>query len=289
MTRFDSHLRKRLQKETPRMPAGMAARFDDTLSTLEKPTARHSAAFRILRLAAVVLALVLFVLPNINPTIAYAMQEIPILGDLISVFTVYKLEESNEYHYQDVQIPQIEATGDGNSAIDYINADVEALANAAIAEYEATVEKFPDAHTGLLIDYDVITNTRDWFTIRLMVFRDAGSSSVQYYFYHIDKQKGELVQLSDLFREDYDYRKIFSDEIRTRMREQMEDNPNLVYWVDDGNGANFVFDQIDENQNFYFDSDGNLVIVFEKYQVAPGYMGCPEFTIPAGLYQDGLA
>ena len=202
MTRFDSHLRKRLQKETPRMPAGMAARFDDTLSTLEKPPARHSAAFRILRLAAVVLALVLFVLPNINPTIAYAMQEIPILGDLISVFTVYKLEESNEYHYQDVQIPQIEATDDGNSAIDYINADVEALANAAIAEYEATVEKFPDAHTGLLIDYDVITNTRDWFTIRLMVFREAGSSSVQYYFYHIDKQKGELVQLSDLFRED---------------------------------------------------------------------------------------
>ena len=289
MTRFDSHLRKRLQKETPRMPAGMAARFDDTLSALEKPPARHSAAFRILRLAAVVLALVLFVLPNINPTIAYAMQEIPILGDLISVFTVYKLEESNEYHYQDVQIPQIEATDDGNSAIDYINADVEALANAAIAEYEATVEKYPDAHTGLLIDYDVITNTRDWFTIRLMVFREAGSSSVQYYFYHIDKQKGELVQLSDLFREDYDYRKIFSDEIRTRMREQMEDNPNLVYWVDAGNGANFVFDQIDENQNFYFDSDGNLVIVFGKYEVAPGYMGCPEFPIPTAVYTAGLA
>ena len=99
-----------------------------------------------------------------------------------------------------------------------------------------------------------------------MVFREAGSGSVQYYFYHIDKQKGELVQLSDLFREDYDYRKMFSDEIRTQMREQ-----------------------IDENQNFYLDSDGNLVIVFDKYEVAPGYMGCPEFPIPTAVYTAGLA
>ena len=289
MTRFDSRLRIKMKTDAPRMPADMAARFDDTIAAFRNTPSRRSTVFRLVRLAALVLVIVLFVLPNINPTIAYAMQEIPILGDLISVFTVYKLEESNEYHHQNVQIPQIEATEGSNPAIDYINADVEALANAAIAEYEATVEQYPDAHTGLLIDYDVITNTDDWFTIRLMVFREAGSGSVQYYFYHIDKQKGELVQLSDLFRQDFDYRTVLSDEIRTQMRRQMEDNSNLVYWVDEGSGANFVFDQIDENQNFYFDSDGNLVIVFGKYEVAPGYMGCPEFTIPPEIYTAGLA
>ena len=38
----------------------------------------------------------------------------------------------------------------------------------------------------------------------------------------------------------------------------------------------------------YFDDKGDLVIVFEKYDVAPGYMGCPEFVIPREVYQDGF-
>ena len=288
MSRFDSHIRKDLQSEAPRMPSDMADRFDATLSAFQKRSFPRRWGRWVVRAAALMLVIVLFVLPNINSTIAYAMQEIPVFGDIIRVFTVYKLEQSNEYHYQDIQVPQIDTTEGSSPAIDYINADVEALANAAIAEYEATVEKYPDAHTGLLIDYDVVTNTRDWFTIRLMVFREGGSSNVQYYFYHIDKQKGELVQLSDLFQPDFDYRAILSDEIRTQMRQQMADNENLVYWVDEGNSTNIVFDRIAEDQNFYFDSEGALVIVFGKYEVAPGYMGCPEFTIPAGLYESGL-
>ena len=40
--------------------------------------------------------------------------------------------------------------------------------------------------------------------------------------------------------------------------------------------------------NFYFDADGNLVLVFEKYEVAPGYMGTPEFTIPKEIFNEKM-
>ncbi|MCH1968737.1 RsiV family protein [Romboutsia hominis] len=41
---------------------------------------------------------------------------------------------------------------------------------------------------------------------------------------------------------------------------------------------NFKF--IDKNQDFYINKNGELVICFDKYDVAPGYMGLVEFTIP---------
>ena len=45
-------------------------------------------------------------------------------------------------------------------------------------------------------------------------------------------------------------------------------------WVDI-----FSITALGAEQNFYFDNDGNLVIVYSKYEVAPGYMGCPEIVI----------
>ena len=34
------------------------------------------------------------------------------------------------------------------------------------------------------------------------------------------------------------------------------------------------------SESFYFDESGQLVIAFNEYDVAPGYMGAVDFTIP---------
>lgn len=286
MTHNDSRFKRAIKKETPQMPADMAARFDDTIATFQGHASRRHGYVWVLRFA-VFFLVVFLALPNISPTIAYAMQEIPVIGDIVRVFTIYKLEERDDNHYQDIEIPQIDATEGNNAAIDYINADVDAITKAVIEEYEATVEELPDAHMGLLIDYEVLTNTDTWFTLRLLILRDAGSTTVEYHYYHIDKQLGTLVELSDLFKADYDYQEVLSTEIKAQMRQQIADNPQTVYWIDENNGINYVFEEIAGDQNFYFNSNGELVIVFGKYEVAPGYMGCPEFVIPANIYVDG--
>lgn len=270
------------------MPADMAARFDDTIATFQGHTSRRHNYTWVLRFAVLILV-VFFVLPNISPTIAYALQEIPVIGEIVKVFTIYKLEEWDDNHYQDIEIPQIDATEGNNIAIDYINADVDALTKAVIEEYEAAVKELPDAHMGLLIDYEVLTNTDAWFTLRLMILREAGSTTVEYHYYHIDKKQGTLAELSDLFKADYNYQEVLSSEIKTQMRKQMADNPNMFYWVEENNSVNYVFEEIAEDQNFYFNAEGELVIVFGKYEVAPGYMGCPEFVITQQVYADGLA
>jgi hypothetical protein len=44
------------------------------------------------------------------------------------------------------------------------------------------------------------------------------------------------------------------------------------------------FEKIKADQNFYLSSNHKLVISFDKYEVAPGYMGIVEFEIPEKYY-----
>ena len=40
------------------------------------------------------------------------------------------------------------------------------------------------------------------------------------------------------------------------------------------------FTTIGSDQEFYINEAGNPVVVFEKYEIAPGYMGALEYEIP---------
>ena len=44
----------------------------------------------------------------------------------------------------------------------------------------------------------------------------------------------------------------------------------------------------DAEQNFYFDAEGDLVLVFDEYGIAAGSMGMPEFTMEKNIYQSLL-
>ena len=63
------------------------------------------------------------------------------------------------------------------------------------------------------------------------------------------------------------------------MRDQMAADENIIYWVDDPDMGDENFRQIAENQDFYVNTDGHVVICFNEYEVAPGYMGCVEFVL----------
>ena len=65
------------------------------------------------------------------------------------------------------------------------------------------------------------------------------------------------------------YVNVISENIKEQMKERMEKNPEEAYWLNDeiidGN-----FEKIDKNQDFYINDKNQLVICFDKYDVAPG-------------------
>lgn len=52
--------------------------------------------------------------------------------------------------------------------------------------------------------------------------------------------------------------------------------------------ADEALDKISANQNFYINEEVKFVISFDKYEVAPGYMGVQEFVVPTEAITDIL-
>ena len=109
---------------------------------------------------------------------------------------------------------------------------------------------------------------------------------MRYRIYHIDKKKDRIIILSDLFVSD-NFKDRISNEIKRQMISKMKEDNSVVYWVNN-EIEEWNFEVIEENQEFYFSKDGNIVIVFDKYEVAPGAMGAPEFEINKDIYKEIL-
>lgn len=290
MKMSDYNLRQRLRKGAPVPPRTLSDTFEYTLDNLApvKKVKRRRPVVMAARICACLLLFLFFMLPNVSPAIAYAMRDIPIVGDIVQVITVRKEFFSNEYHYKNVEIPHVSGSGELQGAIDLINDDLDALTNAVLEEFEKEFETFPEAHTGLDITYETVQDTDTWFTLKLSILRTAGSGVVEEYFYHIDKRQKKIVSLSDLFESEFDYIGVFTQEVLRQAKARAEQDNSQIYWVYPDEETYFGFTAIKPDQNFYFTESGDIVLVFDKYEIAPGYMGTPEFTIPAKLFETHL-
>ena len=83
-------------------------------------------------------------------------------------------------------------------------------------------------------------------------------------------------------------------ELYNKMKENEKADSDKVYFYQGtsrdttGLSEDDLFSKIKPEQNFYFDEKGQLIITFNEYEVAPGYMGVVEFTIPDDVIRDIL-
>lgn len=235
--------------------------------------------------------LISIILPNMNGDIAKAMGNIPVLGKYFQVVTF------REYHYEDdnntadIVVPKVEteeeATEQEAKTAETMNKSIEEYAQGFMQEFQDNLKSQGEGYQELQMNYEVVTDNEDWLTIKVNVLQVEASGYEQAKFFHIDKKTGKEVVLSDLFVEGSDYVGIISENILTQMKEQMAQDENKIYFCE-GNGDDiddYNFKQIKEDQNFYFNENGELVIAFDEYEVAPGYMGTVEFVIPSQVIE----
>ncbi len=286
MNKFDKKLRKAAQNEKFEIPEQVKTKLDNTLHSLPDKkikTKRIKLLPQIAAAAACFIFVMLFVLPNVSVTYAQSFENIPVLNDIIRVVTIRNYFYSDDYHEMKVDIPEIDDK-QNTEAAQNINKDVTALTEEIVKEFYKEVEEIGnDGHGAVYVDYDIVTNTDKWFTLKLTVTSVRGSGSVYFKYYHINRETGENVILSDLFKTDV-YSGIITENIKEQMRNRMKSDSDLTYWVDSADG--FDFAAISDSHNFYINEDGNLVIPFDKYEVAPGYMGHSEFVIEKGILKN---
>lgn len=250
--------------------------------------------------SAVAVIAAFIILPNTSSNVAYAMERVPVLGNLVKLVTWRDYKYEDERHQANVEVGKLEvaksdeenvALGRGfdeveeamDVAVEEINVQVEEITEKLIAEFETQVQEEMGYHD-LVVKSEVIADNDKYFTLKLLCFQAAGSGYEWNYFYTIDMTTGKQLQLKDLFKEDADYITVISEEIKKQMREQMEADENVCYWLEE-EMEEWNFQAITEETLFYLNEDEQLVISFNEGDVAPMYMGVVEFVIPEGVVQ----
>lgn len=236
--------------------------------------------------------LVITVMANSGAAIAYAMAKIPVIGAIAEVVTFREYESSENNMEADIKIPEVSVKNEDGTVNEEttqkINKSIQEYTDEIIAQYEADVKEAGESggHLDVELDYSVITDSDRLFSIRFEQLLVMASGTQMVKIYHIDKQTGEMIDLGGLFKEGADYVTAVSENIKEQMKEQMAADESLVYWVDNEDMAEWNFESIKEDNTFYVNENGKLTIVFDEYEVAPGYMGSVEFEIPTEIVQD---
>lgn len=228
---------------------------------------------------------------NMSPTFAKAMSEIPVIGSLVKVLTFKEYTIHEETSNVNIQIPAI--TNLENKPLqDTLNQKYLEESKKLYDEFTVEIERLKQnggGQLGVNSGYVVKTDTEQILSIGRYVVNTVGSSSTTFKYDTIDKKKQLLLTLPSLFKDD-SYLSLISENIKEQMRSRMKEDPKQSYWVagSDNKVPSLNFESIKKDQTFYITADGKLVISFDKYAVAPGYMGIVEFVIPTSLLSDAL-
>ena len=230
---------------------------------------------------AAVAALAVVAVLNLSPQAAVAVASAPALQKVVQIITLnrYDFEAETSHYAAHIETPELSASGDAKlqSSVGEINTEVQAYADQMIAQFEQDMKQQGGVY-GLDILYNVVTDTDNWFTLQVTTVETMASGAETRRYYNLNKKTGAYVKLADLFPEKADYVTVLSDVIKQQMKQRMAEDEAQIYFID-SDMPEFDFTQIAADQSFYCNGDGQLVIVFQEYEVAPGSMGCPEFVI----------
>ena len=263
--------------------------------------------------AAAGFALAFVILPNTSGTVAYAMSKIPVLGGLVEVVTFRDYQYEDDRNVADVKVPELEmalqedeteqfvtkdlagealmeeeslqAKEDAlEKSMDEINLEIQAITEPFVEEFKANLEN-EQGYQDLIIKSEVVNTTDEYFTLKLICYTAGASGAEWNYYYTIDLATGERMQLKHIFADGADYITPISENIISQMREKMAEDEMNMYWLDD-EIEELNFKSIKEDQAFYMNESGNVVISFNEGDVAPMYMGVVEFVIPDEVIAD---
>ena len=209
---------------------------------------------------------------NTSTAFAKSVSAIPVIGEIARVLTFRSYEQEEEMI--------ADSTG---QAPDSVNRQIHQLceqyageAKKRAMEYRqafldtgGTQEEWAAHKLEIRVWYEIKSQTENYLSLMVSGSESWSSAYGETMYYNIDLKSGNLVTLKDLLGDDY------ADIVNTSIREQMKQRTDVTFWTPEQGG----FTGISDHVRFYINAADHPVIVFEKYEIAPGSEGQPEFEI----------
>ncbi len=222
---------------------------------------------------------IIIVTVNLSPAFASTLEGIPVIGNIIKIINFKNYKVNKNGYDVSIDVPKIEGLKD--KELEYkLNKEFESEGKKLYDEYLKEVKDLEklgvEGRKYGKSWYEVINENDDVLSLVIYNYYAQGSSNTTRKFYNIDKKNQTVLTLEGMFKGS-DYVNVISKNIISQMRERHQKNPEDVYWID---GEIEYFTKIKKDQGFYINDKNEIVICFDKYEVAPGASGLVEFTIP---------
>jgi uncharacterized protein YceK len=203
--------------------------------------------------------------------------------------TTNQVQQNNETIQVDLSIPVIDGLQDSllqqqlNNRFEQdaskFETDIATQAGEDIKE--AAASGYPFRQYNATTAYKVAYNQNGLLSVTVDYYQFTGGAhgGTERRPYNYNLETGKELSLQDLFKAGVNYKEILNQEIAA----QIKANPEGGYFTQ----PELEFKTIDDNQPFYL-TDGGLVVYFAQYEIAPYYVGIPEFKIPFSLFKDGV-
>lgn len=223
---------------------------------------------------------------NTSPVFAKEAGELPVIGGLARVLTFRSYETEKDNITVSVEIPAIEMIAkDTGITVDSINQEIldccsqyadEAVLRAeeyktAFLETGGTPEEWAEHHIEIIVDYEIKQQSNDYLSFVVWGTENWTSAYSESRYYNMDLRTGKLVTLKDMLGDGYV--ELVNESIREQIAER--EKAGEVFFTEEEGG----FAGISEDAKFYINKNNRPVIVFGKYEIAPGASGEIEFEI----------
>lgn len=248
---------------------------------------KHHARYGMCTVAA---AAALFVLGlNTNSAFAAAAQNVPVLGSVAKILTFrsYQYMEGETSVFGEIPgveikaatVKEMEFSAQVNEKIQnecdaYLEGAIERVEEyrQAFLETGGTEEEFAEKNIEIKVSYQIKSESENVLSFLVQGTESWVAAYAMNEYYNLDLKHMTYLTLADVLGEDYI--DIANTSIRAQMDAQMQAG-TAEYFTEEEGG----FSGISEDSRFYINEEGLPVIVFEKYEVAPGAEGMVEFVI----------
>ncbi|MFT4144824.1 MAG: DUF3298 domain-containing protein [Mobilitalea sp.] len=230
---------------------------------------------------------------NTSEVFAENAGDVPVLGALAKVLTVRTYESSVDNKNISVKVPEINNDSESNEFVADINKEINAIVDDYTADAQSrleadkeaflttggTEEEWAERDLDIKVDYEVKYQKDNLLSLILTANESWYGAYDLNYYYNINLEENKNLTIADVLGTDYI--NIANESIIDQMKARAAENSDYVYWgvTDEEDSGMTGFTSVDENTKFYLNEEGKVVICFDKYEVAPGFMGGQEFII----------
>lgn len=236
---------------------------------------------------AAALVLVFTTALNTNTAFAEMAAGLPVIGAAARILTFRSYERDEGDWKISVEIPSVEMIAKDTNGLDSaLNQEIydlcsqyadEAVERAreykkAFMETGGTEEEWEAHDINIHVGYEIKAQTEAYLSFAVQGTENWSSAYSETKYYNIDLKDNKMVTLADVLG--HDYARI-ADESILRQMEDMEEEDGIAFWSKSEGG----FTGVTDKTVFYMNEKENPVIVFDKYEIAPGAYGKLEFEI----------